>query len=109
MDSWNLNLCRIIYVLDETGAPQFGFANGMLEDRIERGKKLFLADWDHVNQAVQYGIRYFSRPQHTLATLGLPYIRWHQRKVCEFSGIGMHNFVARFCVFASAINETVMS
>jgi uncharacterized protein (UPF0548 family) len=98
-----LGACRIVYRVDELqdqtqrphpGAPlgRFGFAYGTLTDHIEVGEESFLVTW-HADDRVEYAIESFSRPQHWLAKLGYPYVRWQQRRFRRLSTRAMHQAV----------------
>jgi uncharacterized protein (UPF0548 family) len=76
---WSLNACRIVYVIDENElVKKFGFAYGTLPDHVERGEERFTIEQQE-DGSVFYDIFAFSRPQHTLARLGLPIARSLQR------------------------------
>lgn len=72
-----VNLCRVLYVIDTEN--QYGFAYGTLPQHVEKGEELFLVEIDE-NEDVWYTIIAVSRPQHWLAFVGYPLIRWLQSK-----------------------------
>lgn len=78
---WSLNLCRIVYVVDEAAPTRrFGFAYGTLHDHVEKGEERFLVEWDSFTNAVSYDIFACSRPRHPLAVCGAPVVRRIQRQ-----------------------------
>jgi uncharacterized protein (UPF0548 family) len=78
---WSLNVCRIVYLVDEVGAVErFGFAYGTLPAHAAAGEERFLVEWSHEDDAVTYDVCSFSRPRHLLARVGLPVTRLLQRR-----------------------------
>lgn len=83
---WVLNACRIVYVIDDTGAiDTFGFAYGTLPGHVERGEERFTVQWNHVDDSVWYDILAFSRPNHWLTHLGYLYVRHLQKRFARDS------------------------
>lgn len=82
-----LNVCRIVYVLEEEtdGISRFGFAYGTLPAHVERGEERFLIEWHHRDDSVWYDILAFSRPNHLLVKLGYPVARLYQRRFARDS------------------------
>jgi uncharacterized protein (UPF0548 family) len=64
---WSLNVCRIIYRIDEP-APQrrFGFGYGTLPHHVEEGEERFTIE-HAADGSVWYEILAVSRPRHWLA------------------------------------------
>lgn len=79
---WSINVCRIVYVIDDARADQSrrGFAYGTVGAHAVRGEERFLIEWDRQTDAVTFGIRKFSRPAHPLLRLAGPITRWVQRR-----------------------------
>jgi len=92
---WCLNVCRIVYVIDEAGPPRrFGFAYGTLPGHVESGEERFLIEWQ-ADDSVWYDILAFSRPRHPLARVGYPYIRRLQKRFGRESAAALAAAVAR--------------
>ena len=91
---WSLNACRIVYVLDEV-APleRFGFAYGTLPAHAGRGEERFSVEWRHADDSVWYDILAFSRPDHLLAKVGYPYMRYLQKRFAAGSKQAMLRIV----------------
>jgi phosphatidylserine/phosphatidylglycerophosphate/cardiolipin synthase-like enzyme len=51
-----VNLCRVVYVIDEPDGPiaRFGFAYGTLPGHAVAGEELFLATWDRATDEVRF-------------------------------------------------------
>ena len=83
---WALNACRIVYLLgdDEEYKARFGFAYGTLPAHAECGEERFTIEW-HKDDSVRYDLYAFSRPQHRLVKLGLPYTRVLQKRFARDS------------------------
>ena len=87
---WWLNACRIVYVVDESGPiRKFGFAYGTLPGHVESGEERFLIEWDQSDNNVWFDILAFSRPNHFLAWVGYPYVRWLQKRFGRDSAASM--------------------
>ena len=87
---WWLNACRIVSVVDESGSVnRFGFTYGTLPDHIGIGEERFLVEWHHSDNKVWYDILAYSRPNHFLARLGYPIVRWTQKKFGRESSAAM--------------------
>lgn len=87
---WWLNVCRIVYVVDEGGPiRRYGFAYGTLPDHAGTGEERFLIEWDQESGAVWYDILAFSRHRQTLARLGYPYMRRLQKRFGRESAAAM--------------------
>jgi uncharacterized protein (UPF0548 family) len=79
---WSLNLCRIVYVVNEESGPvrRFGFAYGTLYEHAERGEERFTVEHHAEDGSVYYDILAFSQPRMLLAKLVYPYTRRLQRR-----------------------------
>jgi uncharacterized protein (UPF0548 family) len=88
---YSLNLCRIVYVVDERGSPlrRFGFAYGTLGEHAESGEERFTVELDETTGAVHYDILAFSQPNHILAKVAYPYTRVLQRRFAVGSMLAM--------------------
>lgn len=82
---WTLNVCRIVYVVDEDDGERarFGFAYGTLDGHVVRGEELFLLTWDHASDCVEFRITKFSRPNHPLVKLFSPVARAIQHRFSQ--------------------------
>lgn len=81
---WSLNPCRIIYVLEETGAVErFGFAFGTLPGHSETGEERFTAEWRHEDDSIWFELLAFARPHHILARIAFPFVPLFQNKFAE--------------------------
>jgi len=91
---WFLNACRIVYLIGEEGSPRrFGFAYGTLPAHCESGEERFLIEWGD-DGSVWYEIYCFSRPSAPIYRLGLPLLRWMQRRFRTDSCAAMERAVA---------------
>ncbi len=91
---FSLNACRIVYVVDESGATdQFGFAYGTLRDHAETGEERFMVEWNRATDKVCYDVLAFSRPWHALAKLGYPLSRSLQKQFADGSKMAMYRAV----------------
>lgn len=81
---WSLNVCRIVYVIDEQDGPErrFGFAYGTVGDHVVRGEERFLLTQGPDGQ-VSFLIDKFSRPANLLVWLSGPLAVWLQRRFSE--------------------------
>jgi uncharacterized protein (UPF0548 family) len=87
---WSLNPCRVIYVLEETGAVErYGFAFGTLPGHSEEGEERFTVEWRREDDSVWFELLAFARPHHILARLGFPLVGLFQRKCAGDSGRAM--------------------
>jgi len=79
---WSLNLCRIVYVVEEDLSPmrRFGFAYGTLAEHAERGEERFMVEHNEEDGSVHYDILAFSQPNELLARAAYPYTRSMQRR-----------------------------
>ena len=84
--TWSLNVCRVVYVIDEP--RRFGFAYGTLPHHVECGEERFLIEW-LPDDSVWYDILAFSRPQHPLVKLSTPLARMLQKRFARESLIRM--------------------
>jgi len=76
---WSLNVCRIIYTIDEPGTiVKFGFGYGTLPAHEESGEERFLLQWDRNTDIVSYDIFAFSNPSHLWGWLAYPLVRYIQ-------------------------------
>lgn len=77
---WWLNAAKIVYVDDRESSPrQFAFAYGTLEQHAERGEERFCVNWTD-DDSVWYELTAISQPGHWYTRLGLPLVRWLQRR-----------------------------
>jgi len=90
---WSLNVCRIVYVIDEP--RRFAFAYGTLAEHAERGEERFSVEWLTGDDSVWYDIFAFSRPQQLLARIGRPFARHLQREFARDSLAAMKRAVDR--------------
>ncbi len=77
MGLWWVNVCKIVYTLDEP--TRFGFAYGTMPEHVECGEERFLLEL-HDNGEVWYDIHAFSRPYHWMTKLGYPLVRRLQKR-----------------------------
>lgn len=82
---WSINVCRIVYVVDESDGPlvRYGFGYGTIGTHAVRGEERFLLQFDTNTQAVSFQIRKFSLPSSRLLVLLGPVTRWVQRRFTE--------------------------
>ena len=92
---WWLNACRIVYVVNENDEfkARFGFAYGTLPNHVECGEERFTIEW-HNDNSVWYDIYAFSRPQHLLVRLAIPYARLLQKRFARNSLLIMAKIAA---------------
>ena len=64
---WALNVCRIVYVVDEP--DRFGFAYGTLEGHAVSGEERFLLTRDANSEDILFEVRKFSRLEHPVVKL----------------------------------------
>jgi len=87
---WSLNACRIVYVLEESGAlRRYGFAYGTLPEHGEAGEERFSVEWDRADGSVWYDLYAFSRPQPLMARIGYPLARMLQKRFARESKLAM--------------------
>lgn len=87
---WSLNLCRIVYVIDEDSSiRRFGFAYGTLAEHAEQGEERFTVEWDRASDLVSYDILSFSRPGNWKTLVAYPLARWLQKHFVDNSLIAM--------------------
>lgn len=81
---YSLNVCRIVYVIDEPAGPvrRFGFAYGTVGDHVVRGEERFLLTQDGQGQ-VAFAIDKFSKPANPLVWLAGPVATRLQRRFSE--------------------------
>lgn len=103
---WWLNACRIVYVIDENGAPsrltdsgvprdvirRFGFAYGTLQAHVEQGEERFSIE-QLADGSVWYDLRAFSRPRFWPVRLAKPLARALQRRFVRESLAAMQSAV----------------
>lgn len=79
---WFLNVCRIVYVIDERDEPgaRFGFAYGTLGSHAVVGEEQFVVHLDANTGEVGFTIRKFSRPAGWLFKMAGPVTRWLQHR-----------------------------
>jgi uncharacterized protein (UPF0548 family) len=87
---WSLNAARVVYMIDDQrdAKARFGFAYGTLPDHVEEGEERFTVVWQ-TDDSVWYDIYAFSRPQHRLAKVGLPFVRMLQKRFARDSMAAM--------------------
>jgi uncharacterized protein (UPF0548 family) len=88
---YSLNVCRIVYTIDEE--RRYGFAYGTLCEHIEQGEERFLVEWNPEDDAVWYDLFAFSKPRNLLARLGYPVSRALQKRFAEDSKQAMRRAV----------------
>lgn len=87
----SLNAARIVYLVEDSGSVvRRGFAYGTLPGHAARGEERFTVQWDRRSDAVHYDVLAISRPNHPLAWLGYPLVRWLQRRFARDSRAAMH-------------------
>jgi uncharacterized protein (UPF0548 family) len=92
---WWVNICRIIYVIDETGpVRKLGFAYGTTPHHVERGEERFTVEWQETDDSVWYDLYAFSQPAYWMVKLGYPLARRMQRKFAQDSKRAMCHAVA---------------
>lgn len=86
--SWSLNPCRIVYVIEESGAEieKYGFAFGTLPGHSETGEERFTVEWNRADDSVAYELLSFARARHIFARIGFPFVKIFQRKFAVDSG-----------------------
>ena len=79
---WSINVCRVIYVVDESDfmGKRFGFAYGTVAPHTVQGEEQFWLEWDRPTDCVTFSIRKFSRPNGILLTLLKPITHRIQRR-----------------------------
>ena len=83
---YSLNICRIVYILDEDGPKRrYGFAYGTLPIHEGRGEERFMVEWDRGDDSVWYDVLAFSQPNSLLALLGYPVMRIVQKRFARDS------------------------
>jgi len=91
---WTLNVCRIVYVVEEDGPVQrYGFGYGTLPQHVGRGEERFTVEWRREDDSVWYDILAFSQPDHLLMQLGYPAMRMLQRRFARDSKRAMRRAV----------------
>ena len=86
---WWLNVCRVIYVIDEPGPiHRYGYAYGTLPDHAASGEERFLVEWNPADNVVWYDILAFSRPRNLLSRLGVPLHASNSEAIWEGFGGG---------------------
>src|SRR5260370_36844079 len=93
---WSLNASRIVYVIDEHGAPErFGFAYGTLPGHVEQGEERFSVEYHPADKSVWYDVFAFSLPRHILARLGYTITRHLQKRFVRDSLTALERAVNR--------------
>jgi uncharacterized protein (UPF0548 family) len=92
MGIWSLNVCRIVYVIDEPA--RFGFAWGTLPDHTLCGEERFLVEHSSEDGSVWYDLLSFSRPGRIMTRLIYPFARHLQRRFALDSMEAMRRSVA---------------
>ncbi len=80
---WSLNLSRIVEVVNTP--TLFGFLYVTTTMHVEQGEERFLLEFDPATSCVWYELEAVSRPQSTLARLGLPVTRAFQHRFARES------------------------
>lgn len=83
---WSLNVCRIIYVIDED--RRYGFAYGTLPEHAESGEERFTVEW-RKDDSVWYHVVACARERHPLARIAFPLARALQSRFRRDSGRAM--------------------
>jgi len=90
---WSLNACRIVYVIDENGAPEkYGFACGTLAQHAAIGEERFTVEYHPADQSVWYDLYALSRPNF-VARLAYPFTRALQKRFASDSKTAMQRAV----------------
>jgi len=90
---WWVNACRIVYVIEETGAVRrIGFAYGTLPAHVESGEERFSVELRE-NGDVWYDVRAFSRPRYWPVRLLKPCARRLQARFVRDSKRAMQEAV----------------
>ncbi len=74
---WSMNALRVAYAIEED--DRTGFATGTLPGHLLAGEERFLVEIDPADR-VTFDVYAFARPDHPLASLGLPVLRHLQRR-----------------------------
>ncbi len=79
---WSVNICRIVYVVDETdvSGARYGFGYGTVVPHAVRGEEQFWLRWDRETDVVVFSIRKFSLPSGPIFSLLAPLTRAIQRR-----------------------------
>ena len=85
-----LNGARIVYTINEEN--RFGYAYGTLPTHLEKGEELFMIE-RMLDGKVYYRLRSFSLPGHWWMYLGLPIVRYYQKKFVRDSFAQMRELV----------------
>jgi uncharacterized protein (UPF0548 family) len=92
---WTVNVCRIVYVCEETGAvSKLGFAYGTLPRHVECGEERFTVEWCADDDSVWYDLLAFSVPGRLVTRLGYPIVRQLQKRFAVDSMRAMVRTVA---------------
>lgn len=84
---WSLNVCRIVYTLDEPAddVTRYGFGYGTLPAHIERGEERFCVEYHHSDDTIWYDILAFSHPNKLITKIGYPVVRQFQKRFARTS------------------------
>ncbi len=74
---WSMNALRVVYAIEED--DRAGFATGTLPGHLLAGEERFVVEIDTADR-VTFDVSAFSRPDHPLASLGLPVLRHLQTR-----------------------------
>ncbi len=74
---WSMDALRVVYAIDEH--DRSGFATGTLPGHLLAGEERFMVEIDRAGR-VSFDVYAFSRPDHPIASVGLPLLRHLQRK-----------------------------
>ncbi len=94
---WVVNACRIVYSFDDilpNGGLRFGFGMGTLPGHVTSGEERFLLEW-LPDDSVWYDIYSYSRPRSAVVWIGLPILRWQQRRFLRESATRLRGLVTQ--------------
>ena len=79
---YTINVCRVVERVDAEagGVRRVGFAYGTLPGHVLAGEERFELSHDRTTGEVRFTIRKFARPNHPLAHLAGPVVRYQQRR-----------------------------
>ncbi len=88
---WSMDALRVVYTIEEE--DRAGFATGTLPGHLLAGEERFLVEIDPAGR-VTFDVYAYSRPDHPLASLGLPIVRHLQARFRRESTQRFANAVA---------------
>ena len=90
---WSLNVCRIIYVLDDSASlKRYGFAFGTLPEHVEQGEERFAVELVE-DGSVWFELFAFARARHPLARMAPPLAALLQRRFAREAAAAIQRFV----------------